>query len=156
MERRIMVKNLSSSRVIIDNEELHFKRVWEQKGAVKPIAFEILEQLIYEPGVETLFKEGYLYIDDKDTRVELGLEEADGDSIVQLYTDAQIKRFLTIAPIEEFAQVLGIMAHEQIVEMADYAIDNELIDIEKDEMLKKKIGIDVIKTIQLKKANTEA
>ena len=101
--KQVMVVNTIKSRVGINVPDLFLKRVWERKGAKKPIDFDTLQQALYDPSVAYLFSEGILYIDDMKTKIALGLEEegATTPSIVVL-SDADLHRYLTAMPIFEF------------------------------------------------------
>ena len=157
MEDKVKVVNLISSRVNIDLPDVRLKRVWERKGAVKTIPFDQLEEAMYHPGVEALFKEGMLGIEDMDVKKKLGLEPEDATEPVNIIVlnDAQRKRYLTVMPLHEFKEKIQELPREQISELAYYAIENEYADFDKDEIIKKITGIDIIGTIQMNKADKE-
>lgn len=157
MEEKVKVVNLISSRVNIDLPEIRLNRVWERKGAVKTIPFEDLEEAIYDPGVEALFREGILGIDSLEIKQRLGLEPEDATEPINIITldDAQRKRYLTVMPTAEFKTKIEELPKEQLRELAEYAIENEIANFDKAEIIKKKIGIDIISTIQLNKADKE-
>lgn len=157
MEERVKVVNLISSRVNIDLPEVRLKRIWEKKGAVKTIPFEQLEEAMYNPGVEALFREGMLGIEDLEIKKKLGLEPEDATEPVNIITlnDTQRKRYLTVMPLHEFKASIKELPLEQIRELAQYAIDNELVDFDKSEIIKKITGTDIIGTIQMNKADKE-
>ena len=155
MEKKVKVQNLISSRVNIDLPEIRLSRVWERKGAVKTIPYDQLEEAMYNPGVEALFTEGILGIDDLETKKELGLEPEDAEEPVNIITldDQQRKRYLTVMPTGEFKTKVKELPIEQIRELAQYAIDNEIAHFDKAEIIKNLIGTDIISTIQLNKAD---
>ena len=157
MEEKVKVVNLISSRVNIDIPEVRLNRVWEKKGAVKTIPFDVLEEAIYNPGVEALFVEGVLGIEDMDVKKKLGLEPEDAEEPVNIIVlnDVQRKRYLTVMPLHEFKEKIKELPREQIAELANYAIENELADFDKDEIIKKITGVDIIGTIQMNKADKE-
>lgn len=158
MEKKVvMVKNTTNGRVGIDIPDLNFRRTWEKKNAIKPVDLEVLTQAIYDPGVEYLFKEGILYIDDMAVKIELGLEapEAKAPEAIIILDDKQKTRYLTVAPLIEFKQMLGKLSYEQIHDLAQFAIDKEYTNFDKCEIIKKTIGIDIIKAIQLNRQNAE-
>ena len=157
MEEKVKVINLISSRVNIDVPDVRLKRVWEQKGAIKAIPFDQLEEALYDPGVEALFREGILGIKDLETKKKLGLEPEDATEPVNIITldDTQRKRYLTAMPLHEFKTNIKELPLEQIRELAQYAIDNELVDFDKSEIIKKITGTDIIGTIQMNKADKE-
>lgn len=157
MDNKVKIKNLVSSIVSIDVPDARLKRVWEKKGAVKTIPFEQLEEAMYDPGVEALFSSGVLGIDDMETKQKLGLEPEDAKEPVNIIIldDQQRKRYLTVMPLSEFKVEVQKLPTEQVKELAQFAIENELVDFDKDSILKEMVNIDVIKTIELNKADQE-
>ena len=157
MEEKVRVVNLISSRVNINVPDVRLNRVWEKKGAVKVIPFEQLEEAMYNPGVEALFREGVLGINDLEVKKRLGLEPEDAEEPVNIIVldDNQRKRYLTVMPLHEFKAKVRELPIEQVRELAQYAIKNEIAVFDKAEIIKKMIGTDIIGTIQLNKANTE-
>lgn len=157
MEDKVKVVNLISSRVNINLPDIRLHRVWEKKGAVKTIPFDQLEEAIYNSGVESLFTEGILGIDDLEVKQKLGLEPEDVKEPVNIITldDQQRKRYLTVMPMHEFRAEIKKLPIEQIRELANYAIDNEIIDFDKAELIKQIIGTDIIGSIQMNKADEE-
>ena len=157
MEDKIKVVNLVSARVNIDLPDVRLKRIWERKGAVKTIPFDQLEEAMYHPGVEALFREGTLGIEDLEVKKRLGLEPEDATEPVNIIIldDAQRKRYLTVMPLHEFKEKIQELPREQVSELAYFAIEKEYADFDKDEIIKKMTGIDIIGTIQMNKADKE-
>ena len=157
MEKKVKVENLISSRVNIVIPELSLRRVWEKKGAVKTIPLEQLEEAMYNPGVEALFRDGTLGIEDMEVKRYLGLEPEDAEEPVNIIilNDQQRKRYLTVMPTAEFKEKIRELPIEQVRELAQYAIQNEIANFDKAEIIKQMIGTDIIGTIQLNKADQE-
>ena len=157
MEEKVKVVNLISSRVNIDVPDVRLKRVWERKGAIKTVPFDQLEEALYDPGVEALFREGILGIEDLEIKKRLGLEPEDATQPINIITldDSQRKRYLKVLPLHEFKEKIKELPREQISELAQYAIDNEIIDFDKAEVINKIVGTDIIGTIQMNKADKE-
>ena len=155
MEDKVKVVNLISSRVNISIPEMRLKRVWEKKGAVRTIPYEELEEAMYNPGVEALFREGILGIEDMKVKQRLGLEPEDTEEPVNIITldDTQRKRYLTVMPLHEFKEKIQELPREQVMELARYAIDNEIANFDKSEVIKRLVDIDIIGSIQLNKAD---
>ena len=111
---------------------------------------------MYEPGVDYMFKTGILYIDDMEVKKELGLEPetaTEPQNIIVL-DEKQIKRYLTVAPFHEFKAIMDKLSKEQRTEMANYAVDNEILpSLDKSDYIKKAIGIDVMQAINLNRLN---
>ena len=158
MENKVKVVNLISSRVNINIPDMRLSRVWERKGAVRIIPFEQLEEAMYNPGVEALFREGILGIEDLEVKKALGLEPEDATKPVNIIVldDNQRKRYLTVMPTAEFKIKVKELPIEQVRELAQYAINNEIAAFDKAEIIKDMIGTDIIGSIQLNKADTEA
>lgn len=155
--KQVMITNMVKSRVGINVPDLHLKRVWEKKGAKKPIDFDTLQQAFYDPSVEYLLREGMLYIDDQEVRVALGLEDPeDEETKIIILSDNDMNRYLTLMPSFEFKEKVGELGREQLQALVEYAIEHELTGYEKCEILKEKTGINIIKAVELNRANKEA
>lgn len=155
MENKVKIENLISSRVILSMPDLRLKRVWEKKGAIKTIPFEQLEEAIYDPGVESLFVDGVLGIADMDVKKKLGLEPEDAEEPVNIITlsDKERKEWLVDLSVAEFRSKIKELPREQVIELANYAVDNEITNFEKSEILKRAVGIDVLSRVKLNRDN---
>lgn len=150
MSRKIMVKSNSNATVVYHLPDLNFTRTFEKKGAVKPIPFDVLAQGMYNDGAEAMFKSGILTIEDKEARIELGLEEE-----VVVLDDNQKKRLLTIAPLHDLKETCKTLNEQQVLELVYFAIENELGNFDKASFLKEVTNIDIIEAIKLNKAAKE-
>lgn len=155
MENKVKIENLISSRVILSMPELRLKRVWEKKGAIKTIPFEQLEEAIYDPGVESLFVDGVLGIADMDVKKKLGLEPEEAEEPVNIIvlSDKERKEWLVDLSVAEFRSKIKELPREQVIELANYAVDNEITNFEKSEILKRAVGIDVLSRVKLNRDN---
>ena len=155
MENKVKIENLISSRVIFSMPELRLKRVWEKKGAIKTIPFEQLEEAIYDPGVESLFVDGVLGIADMDVKKKLGLEPEEAEEPVNIIvlSDKERKEWLVDLSVAEFRNKIKELPREQVIELANYAVDNEITNFEKSEILKRAVGIDVLSRVKLNRDN---
>lgn len=155
----VIVENLVKNRVVINVPDLNLKRTWEGKGVKRSIPFDIMVQAIYEPGVENLFKQGILYIDNMEQKIALGLEEegtTEPTNIVVI-DDNKRRRLLTVSPIQELKAYLKTAPYEQIKILVDYAIANEVnVDFDRCEILKKLTGTDIIDAIRIERLSKEA
>lgn len=157
MVEKVKVTNLVSSRVNINIPDVRLNRIWEKKGATKTVPFDQLEEALYNPGVEALFREGILGIEDLEIKKQLGLEPDDATEPVNIIVlnDQQRKRYLTVMPFGEFKEKIKDLPVEQIRELAQFAIDNEIADFDKAEIIEKITGVDIIGSIQMKKQDEE-
>lgn len=149
--RKIMVVSNTIGETIINVPSMHFRRVWERKGAKKPIDLEILREIIYDPGVEIMFRKGILYIEDMPTKIELNLED-EGTTTptnIVVLTDEQRQRLLSdIITFEEFRKICDGLSKQELINLADYAIEKEMINMDKSRYLKVKTGKDILRTIE--------
>lgn len=158
--RKVMIENLTKGTAAIIEPHLNMKLIWQTQGAKRPVDLELLKQAMYSPGVETMFREGVLRIAEKDAMdilVELGLEEegAKEPENVVILTDGQRKRLLSSAPIVELEEMLEKLPLEQMRALVDYAVDNKMTDYERCSLIKEASGFDIIKTVELNKADEE-
>lgn len=154
MAKKIKVTNNVNQYVTLVDHSLNFRMTFERKGVSRLIDFDILQQIIYNVGVEEIFKQGILIIEDMETKIALGLEPDGAKEPVNIIilTDAQKRRQLTIVPVEEFKKTIDKLSLEQKKELAYFAIENELIgNMEKIDYLQEKININILKAIQVKR-----
>ena len=151
MDKKVKVVSLVSQRVVLSVPDIRLRRVWERKGAVATIPFEQLEEAMYSPGVERLFTNGILGIDDMEVKIALGLEPEDAKQPVNIITltDDQRKRYLTVMPLHEFKEEIKKLPIEQINELAAYAIEHEILDYDKSEIIQKYIDVDIMRAVKL-------
>lgn len=145
----ITIKSTVKAQVSISVPSLNLRRFWPKVGAIQRIPFDLLEQAIYEPGVEYLFKTGILYIDDMETKIKLGLEEPEAkepQNIIVL-SDADKDKLLTGTALKDFREKVEKLSIEQARELAQYAIDKGITDYQRCEIMKKASRIDVLKCV---------
>ena len=157
MEKKIKVKNLVKGRVGITLPDLRLNVNWDRKGQTRMIDFDTLQEALYDYGTEYMFKEGMLGIDDMETKIALGLEPegATEPQFIKVLDDDQMKRMMTVMPIFEFKKELKGVPREQVLNLVDYAVQNEYSDIKKCDVLKEITGIDVISAIRLNREDKE-
>ena len=63
---KVKVQSMVDGMVFIDLPDAKFSRTWEHRGAVKTIDSAILEEAMYEPGVDYMFSQGMLALVDVD------------------------------------------------------------------------------------------
>lgn len=154
MAKKIKVTNNVNQYITLVDPSLNFRMVFERKGVSRLIDLDMLQQMIYNIGIETIFKQGLLTIDDMEAKVALGLEPEGAKEPVNIITltDAQKRRHMTVSPIAEFKEIVNKLPFEQKKDLAYFAIANELIgNMEKVDYLQQKTGIDILKGIQMKR-----
>ena len=157
MNERVMVTSMVSGNVGLTLPHLRVNKTWPKKGTKLPIDKDILREAIYEPGVEYMFKNGILYIDDMDFKIELGLE-AEGAKVptaVIPVDEKYLERVLKRMPVAEMKQVVKAMNDNQKRELIDYAAEQNDIQIDRISALKELVNVDLFKVIELKRQKGE-
>lgn len=159
MGDKVNVVSMSNGTISLVVPELRLRRSWPKKGAVVPIERDILKEAMYEPGVEYIFRNGLLYIEDMEFKKEIGLEPEDATTpknILRL-DEKELQSMLSPStPAWEFENKLLALSREQRKFVIDYAIENELFDSKKADVFTKVCNVDILRAISLKKANDSA
>ncbi len=137
--------------------DLRFKKEWTRKGQKQKIDKELLQDIMYDPGSEYMFRTGMLYIEDMDIKKEIGLEPEEATEPVNIIVldEKQLNRYLTIMPLHEFKENVKKLSIEQAKNLVDYAVQKETITFDKAEFLEKVTGLNAMSMIQLNRKNKE-
>lgn len=161
-DKYVPVISMMRGTTILSLPEYHYERTWPSKGTKIMIDREILLATIYQPGVQRLFTEGNLWVDDKDFRIELGLESPEEDeadaqgtetssSLIKL-DDNMLNRIVKLMPVVEVEKTLKQLSESQRLEVADYAVDHYLdLKMDRIDMLSEYCHTDIIKAVNMKK-----
>jgi hypothetical protein len=156
-DRKVTIKNLTNTRIGFDVPDLKLSRTFDKKGATRTVDFDIIQEAIYDPGIEYMFKQGLLGIDNLQDKIDLGLEP-EGVTVPQniiVLDDKQKERYMTVLPMRDFKENLASLPKEQIDALVDYAIEHEKFTMDKTEYLKELTGINIVTAIQLKRSVAE-
>lgn len=158
MSKVVVISN-ANSRIGIKVPELMFNREWSSRGAKIAIDREVFEQLMYDNGVRYMFESGLLYVEDMELKKEIGLEPEDAEEPVNIIilSDADKERLLIKEPNWKFEKEYMNLTYEEQQNVADYAIENEILpSVDKCELIRKTAGKDIMMAIRLERANKEA
>ena len=157
MNDKVIVTSMVSGIIGINRPEYRLVKTWPKKGTKLPVEKDALRQAIYEPGVEYMFKNGMLYIDDMDFKIELGLEEegAKAPTAIIPVDEKYLERVLKRMPISEMKVVIRGMNDNQRRELIDYACCQNDIQLDRINAIKELTGIDLFKMIELKRQKGE-
>ena len=157
MNERVMVTSMVSGRIGLVLPRLHINKVWPKKNTKLPVEKDVLREAIYEPGVEYMFKQGLLYIDDMDFKIELGLEEegAKAPTAILPVDEKYLERVLKRMPLVEMKAAIKAMNSEQRGEMIEYASEQTDIQLDRISAIREITGTDLFKVIELKKQREE-
>lgn len=157
MDKIIIVSN-TNSRVGVNLPEIRFSRKWAAKGSKITVDKETFEQMMYDAGTRYMFESGMLYTEDLEVKKLVGLEPEDAEEPVNIIIldDKQKNRYMSVMPINEFITNIKKLGYEELQNLADYAIEHELIgDLKKCDEIQKLIGKDIIAAIRLNKQDKE-
>ena len=157
MNEKVIVTSMVNGRIGLVLPHMHINKVWPKKGTKLPVDKDILREAIYEPGVEYMFKQGLLYIEDMNFKIELGLEQEGTEVPTEIIPvdEKYLNRVLKLMPIAEMKKAVEAMNDNQIRELVDYASEMDGIQFDRMDVLKKMTGIDIVKMNELKRAKGE-
>ena len=132
-------------------------RVWNKKGQKLPVSKDILREAIYEPGIEYMFKNGSLYIEDRDFKIELGVEAEGTKTPTQIIPmdEKYMTRVLKLMPVSEMKKAIDEMSMVQKQELVDFAVKQNDIQLDRIKIVSDKCGVDVLKAIELNRQKGE-
>lgn len=157
MNDKVIVTSMVSGNVGLTLPHLRVNKTWPKKGTKLPIEKEVLREAIYEPGVEYMFKNGILYIEDMDFKIELGLEAegAKAPTAIVPVDEKYLERLLKRMPVAEMKQAIKGMNDNQKREMIEYASEQNDIQLDRLSAIKELTGTDLFKVIELKRQKGE-
>lgn len=156
--KMVTVRNTINSSVGINVPSLNFRKEWIRKDSIQKIPFEVLEQIIYDTGVEYMFKSGMLYIEDMEVKIALGLEEEKTvqPTNIKYYSTEDLKKLLTQTPLKDFREEVETMTDEQVRELGDVAVEILSGDYQRNKIIQDRTGMNINKMIQMEIESAEA
>lgn len=151
---KVMVTSMVGGTISASSLE---HRVWNKKGQKLPVSKNVLREAIYEPGIEYMFKNGILFIEDMDFKIELGLEAEGTTQPTQIIAmdDKYLNRVLKLMPIVDMKKAIDNMSIAQKQELVDYAVKQNDIQLDRLEIVSKKCNVDILKAIELNRQKEE-
>lgn len=152
MSKKVKITSCTSDATKLYIPSLRVNRFFERQGQSFLFDADVVEEMFYYPAVEKLFTKGLFYLDDKELRIKLGLEEENGtvaQTVTAPISDTTILAYLNVKPVNEFKEYVGNLPIEQQLRFVDIAVKNKIINYEKSLFLKELTGRDIMKIIQL-------
>lgn len=156
MSEKIFVVSNANALVSINMPDLRLRRTWSKKGAKVAIEKDILEEALYDPGVEYMFQKGILYPEKLEDRIALGLEPEGATQAENIIILSDKEKAEWMSPKKqgwELKEMLQKLTYEGKKDFCQFVIDNEILDGKKATIIKEVCGVDVIKGIQAKQSN---
>lgn len=156
MNDKVIVTSMVGGNIGITLPHIRFNKTWPRKGTKLTIEKDVLREAIYEPGVEYLFKQGILYIDDLSFKIELGLEPEGAEAPTHVAVDEKyMTRVLKVMPIGEMKKAISEMNEIQRQEFVDFASSQNDISLERIKVVDQVTGANILKIIELKRLKEE-
>ena len=154
MDEKVMVTSMVGGTI---SASALNHRVWNKKGQKLPVSKDVLREAIYEPGVEYMFKNGILFIEDMDFKIELGLEAEGTKTPTQILAldDKYLNRVLRLMPIVDMKKAIDSMSLTQKQELVDYAVKQNDVQLDRLEVISKKCNVDILRAIELNRQKGE-
>lgn len=160
MNEKVKITNNTTGEVGYSIENRNVRRNW-LPGQTLPVTLEEIQEGLFNPGIDILFRDGLLLIDTVEHRVALGLASADVDEekgtmsniidIEGVYSKDEIIKALKSDKMIDIASIL-VKATPAIKELVvELAIDNEITDFQKTQLIEKHTGNNIITIIQNRK-----
>ena len=157
MADMIKIRSITDTSVSLYDPTIPVRKSFDKKGAMAIIEKDKLIQMYFNSELEAALRAGLLVIDDKDFLVEVGYILDKDEPVNQVDMDANfMKRCVGVMPLNEFAANIKKMSKHQIEELAEYAIQNhQEVRMDKIDLLSKVSGKNILKAIELLKADME-
>lgn len=157
-ERMVVLKSMVNGTVSVNYPQYGINRRWSKMGQPIPVPFAIVEQCLYENGFRRMIDSGILYIESMEDKIELGLEPADAEkpeNIIVL-NEKEIEDLLRNAKLEEFIERTRNIPRAQMDNLIDYAIQHEIVIMDKANYIKELTGRDILAAVSRKQQVEEA
>lgn len=147
--RQVIVTNMINGNISIKKPHLGLNRQWQRFGQKMRIPFDMLEEALWDSGVRNLFESGYLYIENLQDKIDLGLEPEGAEEPVNIINldVAKMESMWKNLPFDVFKVQFGKLTKVQADALIDYAINNKVIDTEKCLWVKEITKKDILKAI---------
>ena len=148
-DRMVALKSTINSLVSVRKPEFGVNRRWQKMGQTQTLPFDIVSQLLWDSGFRSLIDSGILYIEDMQTKKDLGLEpeEADKPTNIRVLNETQMKEFMTSLPIDVFKREVSNLPRIQVDNLVSFAAEHRYTDSEKCYFLKQLCGKDILKMV---------
>ena len=145
---KITVKNISSGTVVLAVPEIKFNRILSP-GRVVPVSQEEYDDLLFDPGVQTLVRAGYIKFFGVDQGEAI---EVKANSIKE---KSEIEEMMAKRDIVAFAKYIPNASPAAKEVIVNYAVANNVTDNAFTALIKKYCDVDVINAIAIKRQSEE-
>lgn len=155
---KIFVESMINGTVSLILPGSTIARNWSKKGQKLAFDRQALYEAYYEPGIEYMFTHGILYTDDMPFKKLVGLEDEDATEPTKTIKleDNFIKRMVSYMPVPEFEKEMEKLSYDQRGMVVDYILRHPTeLKLDRIEIIDKLCQVNILKSIELKKAEQE-
>lgn len=158
MGRQVILKSSVDGSVSINYPQYGINRRWAKRGQPMAMPYELVEQCLWETGFKHMILSGILYIEDMQTKIDLGLEPADATEPTNIivFEESEMAELWKKASLEEFKKRVQEAPRTQVDNLISYAIQHEIVEMEKLNFIKKLTGKDILSSVNIKRQVEEA
>ena len=140
---KITVKNISSGTTVLSVPEINFNRSL-MPGREVPVTQEQYDSLLFDPGVQTLVRAGYIKFFGTDEGEQVEVNEA------SIKEKSEIEAMIAKRDITAFSRFIPNASPAAKDTIVKYAVENNVVDNAFTALIKKYCGVDVISAITIK------
>lgn len=145
---KITVKNISSATAVLSVPEIKFNRSLTPGRAI-PITQEQYDDLLFDAGIQTMVRNGYIRFEGVEEGAEVEVnEEAIKDK-------ATIEEMMSNRDISAFARFIPGASPAAKDTIVQYAVENNITDNAFTALIKKYCNVDIINAITIKHQSEE-
>lgn len=157
MADMVKIRSTTDRTISLFDPTIPVRKTFAKRGAIATIERDKLVQLYFNSSLENALRSGTLVIDDKAFLYEVGYI-TDVEEKVETYelTPTLMKRCIGVMPLTELVAELKKMSLDQVKELADYAVlNNTELKMDRIDILSKASGKNILKAIELHRADQE-
>lgn len=128
-ERKVKVSSMVKYPVCLTIRSMRFSKTFNSENQSSLIPYDVMEEGLQRPGFKGFFKNGTLKIEDKQDRIDLGLEDEDGESEVTVALDTKaIIDLLKGSDYKKIEDTLNNCSYDTIERCIQVAINSKIYD----------------------------
>ena len=156
-QRMVTLKSNCTGTFVISEPAFHVLKEFPNKGSIQMLPYETVEQLLWQQGFKNAIDMGLIYIESMEDKIDLGLEEPETTTPtrIKVLSDADMITLFKNCSIVDFKKKISGVSVDQLIQLAHFAANNNLIDIEKADIIKDITGLDIVQMIAKKREFAE-
>ena len=146
-DKRVKIQSRVKGTVVIVDRNIPIRRELTKKGQIVTIPMSVMQDLVFQEGMSDMIKEGVISVVDQEDRIALGLEVENQKPDKEFLTENQMLGAL-VGSTKDIEKALDKLPRAQIDEFIDLAVEKEITDMAKVDLIEKRTGKNIIKLVQ--------